>query len=169
MIIDEVSWPVYKLGKVPPSKDGQVLYYSYKKEDIVHIEVLDDREIPQPTLSLRRIQLMGKVELHKLNQAIFFLGDLVKIAKKGIWFIDSVGKVFEYTKTTRAKLVYKEITKVIRGVGETIIEVKGSPIRFKSLYPPTAEEKYAGLLVLKSSYILYGYYKEPLKPTSRKI
>jgi hypothetical protein len=109
-------------------------------------------------------------KLFKIKLAIFFLGDLVKIAKPNIWFIDSAGKLFNYNKATRALLkFYKIKLNIPINTGGSIIEVEGIATRFKSLFPPDRDKKYAGILHDKKSLILYGFYSEKYDDTWRKV
>ena len=109
-------------------------------------------------------------KLAKVGQAIFFLGDLIKLATPNTWFIDSAGKLFNYVKKTRAKLHFYEISKNIAiPTGGAIIEAKGIVTRFKSLYSPGPYEKYVGLLQFGKSLILYGFYEQKPEDTWRLI
>ena len=155
--------------------DGVVLYLrQYKNEDgqlIQKVRIIDDTTLPQESLALRRLELMkSKVKLKPLGMAVFFLGDLVKLAHRQLWFIDSAGSVFQYKKTQTAKLVFKKIkTMHTIASGGAVIEVEDISSRFKCLYAPIAGEQYAGILVSGRSYILYGLYLEKPKDTWRMI
>lgn len=170
MKLSEIVWPVYSLGSNCPSREGSLLYFSRKEKDGISLKVVDDAGVPGDSLSARRIYLMAEgVKLYRIKYALFYLADLVKLAKPTTWFIDASGKLFQYKKVSTAKLVFKKITNIIRGIGHTIIEVEGCSNRFSCLYPPTLEEKYAGLLIVQGSYIFYGFFKEKHKSTYRKI
>ena len=102
--------------------------------------------------------------------ALFFLGDLVKVGKKSVWFIDSTGKLFNYAKDTRASLRFYPISKLMRiNTGGVIVEAKGIPTRFKSLYPPANGEQYVGILHFGKSLILYGFYDQQYDETWRMV
>ncbi len=176
MNLQEISYPVFRLRAEKPSEYNGVLFYAYdrvtEEGDIEPvIRILDDRNLDNPKLSMRRLILKTRGEkLFKLTKAIFFLGDLIKIAKKGMWFIDSNGKIFEYIKTTSCKLKYHKITKVIPvDTGGAIIEVEGISSRFKSLFYPEPTMLYAGILHFGMSPILYGYYDKKYKDTRRMV
>lgn len=169
----EVNFPVYKLGSKPYIIDNVCFYIYFKSENLVPIiKIVDDKNIPEETLAKRRLKLLNEsVDLKKINQAIFFLGDFIKLAKKHVWFIDSSGSVFEYEKNTVVPLVFKKITKLLPvKSGGLIVEVEGVPSRFKSLHIPNYYPKYAGLLeISKNSYILYGLFETQHKNTRRKV
>lgn len=173
----EISYPVFRLGNEKPLvEDGVVLYLSrIRDEDSSEIrttyKIIDDQNVPGDSLAARRLRLLSdSVPLKKLSVAIFFLGDLIKLAKSSTWFIDSMGNVFRYLKSTRVVLEIKRITRTILiPSGGAIIEVEGLPSRFKCMYKPAADEKYAGIIKYGLSYILYGFYTEKLDNTWRLI
>lgn len=170
MKITEISWPVYKLKDTRPQEEDGVIFYFHSSSEKNILYIIDDKSIPGDTLALRRLQLKAKeAPLFKIKYSLFFLADLIKLAKKGTWFIDSTGKVFQYTKTVRAALSFHKISNVIRDIGCTLIEVEGSIIRHKSLFPPSNTQKYAGILTMGRIQILYGFYEEKQKTTYRKV
>jgi hypothetical protein len=172
MLLNDIAFPVYKLGNTAPSKKGTVCYYEKENEKGITVSVIDDLSIPQDTLGKRRLLLSGleDIKLFKISQAFFFLGDLIKIATKGMWFIDSNGKTFEYKKSVFIPLEFYKIEGVTEIIGGCLIALKGLPQRFKVLYRPTEDELYAGILKVNAySYIFYGYSKEQYKRTVRKI
>ncbi len=176
MKLSTISFPVYKLEERPPSQDGGVLFYARQyKDGRVELKVIDDTTLAGETFSKRRIQLLhmtleGKIKLQKINTCIYFVGDLIKISKPNLWFIDSNGKPFTYTKSRLVPLVYKRINKIIPIVGGVLIEVEGILTRFKALFAPLDIHKYAALLKISPrSYILYGYSDTMQPDTVRKI
>jgi hypothetical protein len=113
---------------------------------------------------------MDGIKLHKLKYALFHPADLIKLGVPSQWFIDSSGKIFTYTKSKLVPLIFRQITNVIKGVAECMIEAQGINGRHKSLYPPREDQHYAGFLrVAPMTYILYGYFTEKHKDTVRKI
>jgi hypothetical protein len=134
-------------------------------------KIVDDRTIDKPTLAIRRLEIMKLGgPLKKLSSACFFLGDLVKIAKPNIWFIDSIGQLFQYKKVNNSKLVFRKIKNIIPiSTGGSIIEVEGIHSRFKCLFKPNENVRYAGILELSMAHILYGLYDEQPKDTRRKV
>lgn len=172
MKLQEISWPVYKIGSTRPQTEGGVIFYYHESAKGPVLEIIDDQNISGSNLAVRRMRIVmadNEVKLYKIKYAIFFIADLVKMAKANVWFIDSAGKVFQYVKSKFVPLVFKKITNVIRDVSCYLIEVEGSPVRYKVLYPPTDAQKYAGLLVLGKGYIIYGFYEELHTTTYRKI
>jgi len=159
----------------PIIQNGVALYYrQYTDEEEIpkHVyQIIDDKNIDKPTLALRRLELSkNKVKLKKLGKAMFFLADFIKLATRTTWFIDSNGTIFQYKKDTSIKLIFKKIKKVIAiPSGGALLEVEGLANRFKTLYLPPIENKYAGLLKYGLGYILYGTYPEELKSTRRMI
>lgn len=176
MNLAEVTYPVYLLGKQEPIQESGLSYYLYTKivkegDDIDVVKIIDDLRVPQPTLGKRRLALKvsGKT-LQKLRYAVYFLADLVKLSKGQTWFIDSVGRIFSYKKSTRVPLIFKPIKNVLRNnSGTVLVEVEGVPTRFKIIYAPKPTEKYAGLLKVGAGWVLYGLYQEEHKSTIKMI
>lgn len=174
--LSNIAFPVFKIGKNKPLFENNIYFYVLGKDleysDAEYkILVLDDKNKSGETLALRRLQLKAEgVELYGLSKAIFFLGDLIKLAKKNVWFVDSMGYVFEYEKTKRVPLVYKKIKSITPiTTGGALIEVEGLSERFKTLFAPMYDEKYAGLLVMDKAHILYGLYDAAYKNTYRAV
>lgn len=167
MHLTDVVWPVYYIGDKPPSTEAGITYYVDHKE---HILIIDNKNEVGESLATRRLKMLAKGEsLYKLNKAFFFLGDFIKFSKKGRWFIDNSGTLFSYKKSQYVKLECRKITRIIPSVGCTLLEIEGTSTRFKVLFPPILEEKYAGILRLNNGYIFYGFFREPFDATKRKV
>lgn len=172
----DIAFPVYKIGKTDPNHDNGVSFYLMGKDTEYsdakyQVLIIDDKNRPEPTLAMRRLMLRNEgVKLYNLSKAIFFLGDLIKLAVSKVWFIDKNGKLFQYKKSRKVPLIYKRITKAISiPTGGAIIEVESMSQRFKVLFAPTLEMRYAGLLIMDKTVILYGLYDQEYKATTRNI
>jgi len=168
---------VFRLGEREPQQDNGVIYYATEYTDLDTSEntgtlrIVDDTNIDKPTLSRRRLELLvQEVKLFPIRQAIYFLGDLLKIAKSTTWFIDSAGILFQYSKTRRARIVVRRITKILptEGLG-AVIEVEGIAHRFKTTFKPDADAEYAAVLQCGLSYIFYGLYKDKPNESWRMV
>jgi hypothetical protein len=173
--LNTITFPVFKLGD-KPNEDGGVIFYLYghntESEDAEYkVAIVDDKNIEEDSLAFRRLKMRERGDpMFNISKAIFFISDLLKLAKAGIWFIDKTGQIFEYKKTTRVPLIYKPITQVIpMNAGGAIIEVKDLACRFKTLFAPSIEQTHAGLLVIGHSFILYGLYNQKYDSTTRDI
>jgi hypothetical protein len=182
MNLSEINYPVFKLRDSEPLKHGTLKYYLFENyvdnEDgeIVsnnQIRLVDDLAIEHESLGMRRLILKNEgYDLLKLNRAIYFLGDLIKIADTKTWFIDNSGKVFNYRKDTRTKLSFHKVTKLLRiPTGGVIVEAHGVPQRMKALFAPIIprDQLHVGVLHLGMSKILYGFYSEKHTDTWRKV
>lgn len=175
MRLETISWPVYKLEDHPPSVVEGVVFYAKESKGKTVVKIIDDTNLEGETFGKRRMRLMimaatGAIQLQKINTAIFFLGDFIKISTPGLYFIDSVGKIFTHTKNKTVPLICRRILKVVKEVGATILVVDGMEHRFKCLYPPNDIQKFVSLLKLSAhNYLLYGYSSELHKDTVRKI
>jgi len=156
-------------------EEGVTFYLNKtEKEDgtLVYLpSIIDDSNIEGSSLARRRLKLLESGEkLFKLRYAIFFISDMLKFTKGATWFVDSSGKVFEYVKRKRVPLLFKKIKQIIPiKSGGVIIEIQDIPYRFKSLFKPLLEQKYAGVLYTDSGYILYGFYDKLYNKTTRMI
>lgn len=172
--LQNIVWPVFRLGEREPQQLGGLVFYTKQYLDLEKVKftdtyrVVDDKNIDKPTLGLRRLQIGEK--LFYMGTAIYFLQDVIKLAKSTTWFIDTEGKVFQHKKSTRAKLQTHRIKQVFpaQGIG-CVLEVEGLAERFKSLQVPKETETYCGILTYYGSNLLYGYYSEPIKPTWRLV
>lgn len=175
--LQEIVWPVFKLSeKEPARKNGLVFFHTEyvdeNGESSITFKLVDDANLPQKTLGLRRLALQKdkKIKLHRISTAIYFLADLIKLAKATTWFIDSSGKVFQWKKYARAKLITKKIKQVLPGQGiGCILEIEGLSQRFKSLQHPQEFHNYAVFLVINKIYILYGLSEFSRKDSWRLV
>jgi hypothetical protein len=177
MNLDKIVWPVFRLGEKEPHRENGVVYYSTEYTDLdtnertATLRIVDDTNIEAPTLSRRRLKLLTQqVPLFPIRQAIYFLGDLLKVAKTTTWFIDSQGHLFQHKKTTRAKLVVCKIKNVFPtdGLG-AVIELEGIAHRFKTTFKPDDDAQYAAVLKSGLTYIFYGLYKDKPAETWRLV
>lgn len=174
-----IAFPVFKIGIHKPITEGGLVFYYHEQEELIEDEtvktskykVVDDRNLSGSTLAKRRLQLtVDEVPLAKLSNALYFLGDFIKLADPKLWFIDSNGKVFNYKRSTRAQLKFYKIANLIPiPTGGIIVEVLGIQQRFKALYAPTSDKLYAGVLHFGMAAILYGFYAEKHDTTWRLI
>lgn len=147
---------------------------SFKQDSAVYVlnyRIIDDKNLTGITLAERRLELMknGTARLYPLKDAIYFLGDFIKLAKSKTWFVDSNGKVFTYKKSTRAKLQFFEIEKVVSSGGFGYIVCLKNGMRFKVLYKPHVEHVWAGVLLVNKMPVLYGIYEAKYKETWRIV
>jgi hypothetical protein len=172
--LQEISYPVFKLPDKPNKEDGILYYYSESErggELKGKLQIVDDTNLPGASLASRRLQILKEGgSLYRLHNAIFFLGDLIKVSTSSTYFIDSNGKLFKYKKSTSAKLRFYPINNIFPiSTGGAIIDVKGIPSRFKTLIMPDESVRYAGILHMGMANILYGLYSELPKDTRRKL
>jgi hypothetical protein len=174
--LNNIVFPVFRIGTTKPEMQEGVTFFLQGKNVGTDTEefkmiIVDDKDMPGHSLAMRRLQMRDKgVELYKLSTGIFFLSDLIKLAKPGTWFIDKEGSVFSYTKTKKVRLIYRPIQSVFPlPAGGAVIEIKGIPSRFKVLYAPTSEQTHAGLLCVGTGFILYGLYDQMYEDTTRAI
>lgn len=158
--MSQVSFPAYRLP-TKPSEDGGIIYYATEntETDKLSVRVIDDLNKKGKTLAERRLQMLKEgVPLYNFSLSVFFLGDLIRLSKSGVHWIDSNGKLFEYKKSKSYKAVVKKITKLKNMGGYWIFEVEGDPSRYKSIYgPPGASYTRAVFLQDGFNLIFYGF------------
>lgn len=172
----DLVWPVYRLGEKKPTVEDGVVFYQAEYADIDtaeirrNIRIVDNKNIDKPTLGLRRLIASTTQSLFPIGSAVYFLIDLIKLAKATTWFIDSHGRVFQHKKIKRAKLRTHKITQVLPATGiGCVLEVEGLVFRFKSMRAPESWQQYAGILYMDGGHMLYGYYEYPIKDTWRLV
>lgn len=176
MQLKDINFPVYFIGYSEPMVVDNIHFFMYIEESDDSApkciyRIIDDKNRPEETFALRRLAMYREgVSLYKLNKAIFFISDLLKITKGMTWFIDTKGTVFSYKKTKRVPLVYKKIKKIYKiPTGGAVIELHDIVQRYKVLHMPILEQTWAGLLDMGNSYLLYGIYSSPGQKTYRMI
>ena len=177
MNLEKIVWPVFRLGEKEPFRDNGIIYYATEYLDLdtddhtSTLRIVDDRNIDKDTLSRRRLELLAQdVQLFPIRQAVYFLGDLLKLAKPTTWFIDSSGTLFQYAKSQRAKILAKRIVRVLPTTGlGAVIELEGIPHRFKTVFKPEDDDEYAAVLQTGLTYIFYGLYKTKPKESWRLV
>ncbi len=175
--LTDITFPVFRLGESEPIVEKGITFYLSVTEDenethFYKYKIIDDKNIKGKTLAQRRLRIITQGrQIQRITRAVFFIADLLKLAKSTTWFIDSTGRLFNYKKSTYKNLIYRKIAEVLPLPNSgAILQVEGINTRFKSLFAPMQEEKYAGLLELGTNqYVLYGLYKEQLKSTKRMI
>lgn len=172
MILSEVQFPVYLLGKQEPIQEENLSYYLYhdtkSEEDVLRI--IDNKSIGKNTLSSRRLILQSEGQnLYPLRYCIFLLQDLIKLTRGNTWYIDSAGKIFSYRKTARVPLTFHRVKALIPGNSGLLVEVEGVVGRFKILYAPNHPAIYAGILRMGKTNLLYGLYSTKYSDTTRMI
>lgn len=130
-------------------------------------KVLDNLNVNQPTLGLRRLHSPVK-ELFKLNKRIDGLEEFFRQKKKIKWFIDTNGQIQEYVKTERAALKCHKIKRVIQKETYSLIMLHGVNTPFVEPRPP--ETLWAYVLYRRGvPWLLYCFLEEPKKDSWRKI
>lgn len=175
--LKDIAWPVFRLKELKPEKeDGRIFYRSefLDHDDVgirTNIRIVDDKNVSGKNLGMRRLRLaVDEVPLFPIHRAIYFLGDLLKQAKPTTWFVDSNGSLFQFTKSSRAKLTCHKIKNLFPtdGIG-VVVEVQGISSRFKTIYRPSPLEIYAGILTVGMTHIFYGFYEEPFPQSWRRV
>lgn len=160
--LSQIVWPIYRI-----KSDAEIITDetgSYFQDD----ETLARKYIvPAGTGSLSRRRLATNVSLYTLDSPWYSYVDLLH--NPATRFIDSEGKIFKYKKTEFGKLTYHKILNKVRIHGGCVLIVEGVHCRFFLNRAPNPDEKYAGVLRVGRSFILYDLAERELPATRRKV
>lgn len=134
--------------------------------------VLDNMSMPGETLGLRRLQHQASVDifskkLFKLSKPLYSIIDILHTTASK--FIDSKGKIFNYTKSKFFKLESFKIQEFIEVSEGYIIKVHGIHCSFFLNRAPHVDEKFARVLRVGMGYLLYELEREYRKPSRLKL
>ena len=130
-------------------------------------QIVDDRNMPGKTLGLRRLQSPMK-GLYELKKAV--IDPVSMIRNPAGSYIDSLGRIFTYTKTRAVPLKYSIIRKVDKKETYSLVWVKGINFPYTVKRPPVPGNTWAGILYVDGHpWLLYSYATEKQKDTWRKI
>jgi hypothetical protein len=157
--LSKIQFPVYYLGYLKPIREGNLLYYIRVKNGTEFIEVIDNLDYKEPSLSKRRLRVLGSgMALYRIKKCFFYYADLLKFATPVKYFVDSAGNVFNYRKSLRCTITYHVVDKITRTSLGAVVELKGLPIRFKILHYPIDFPKYASIINAGKAKLLYGLH-----------
>ena len=161
MKLGEIKFPVYVLSGEAEIQDG-ILWCTQSDGTM---GIVDDYNMKGETIGIRRIQTPYK-SLYPLK---YMLGDFRSLAKhRGRFYVDTKGKYFSYSKTTKADIIYLPIDKIEPKEVATLIWVKDIPSPFEELRP--IEAKYAGVAYISGfPAVIWEFTNERKKKTWRKI
>jgi len=155
----KIKFPVYCL----PSSNWHTV------DGLLYVDniLVDDKNVPEPTLGLRRLKSPFK-NILPLKKSV---NDIVGIIKQPYnAFIDSRGVPFLYQKTIMASLTYQRIKKIEKKVRVCVLHIQGSKSTFIIPRPPPEDMLWVGILYLQGyPWKLYEYSNTPQRSSRRKI
>ena len=128
--------------------------------------------MPGTTLGIRRLQhsleqgLFTK-KLLKLNKPIYTIVDMLHSNTSK--FIDSSGKIFNYTKTKFFPLESFKISSFVETEDGYVINVHSIHCNFFLKRAPHVDEKFARVLRVGKGFLLYELSSEYEKPSRIKL
>ena len=130
-------------------------------------QVLDDKNMSGHTLGIRRIQS----PMNSIYPLRYMIEDITGLMRhRGKFFIDNLGKVFNYEKTETVKLQYHKIRKREKKSTATVLWLIDCPFPFAEKSPPSDELSWAGVLYRDGlPMAIYDFAKEKQKATWRKV
>lgn len=154
-----IKFPVYIL----PSNN----WHSIDGLLYVDNQLVDDRNVPESTLGMRRLKTPFK-NLLPLKKSV---NDLVGIIKQPTnTFIDSSGVPFLYQKTKLASVKYLRIKKITKKGNVCVLALHGSKATFIIPRPPPETVHWAGVLYLQGyPWRLYEYSPTYKSSIRRKV
>lgn len=155
-----VEFPVYVL----PSSEW------YTEDGLLFLDgqVVDDKNVDQPTLGKRRLITPFSDRLLRLKRIIWNVEDMLHCNSN--IFIDTLGRPFIYIKTIRADLKYHKIKAVKVKDTYTLLFAQGCVKPFKIPRPPLPGIEWVGIIHYHGfPWIIYEYSYDKKKDTWRKI
>ena len=142
------------------------------KEDglvFVNGRIIDDTNMPNDTLGMRRLISPFSAQMYPLKRAAFELLAILKNTGKTT-YIDYTGDIFTYVKMKWVKLRCIPIERSYKRGNYTILKLEGINNVFEVPRPPLLEQNYARVLYLNNHpWMLYDYKIDPEKTTKRLI
>lgn len=165
----DIIFPLFPLGLGIEGfyEEDKVLFV----KDHTGYRILDDKNLSGDSLGERRLHLKAETkQIYPLKRKIDTFIDLVKYSKVYKYYIDVEGRQFKYNKTRFAKLLYRPIlfSKFVEGKG-TVFTVKGVNSWFEVNYLLHPEARWAGLLKIDRTWLLYDLSFEKKQDSRRKI
>jgi len=164
--VPRVTFPCYGLPKGEIERADGLVYFISDRDN--HKYLLDDRNVSQEFLGLRRLKTPIKYKQYKLKKCLLNFRAL--LTSKYKLFIDSKGRLFHYEKTLFCPLEYREIKRTLLLDTYSALKIKGIEKPYEVLRPPPAGYTYAGILYLHGHpWMLYDYSRIPHKKSRRKV
>ena len=152
-----MCFPVFDLpGDEITYEDGLVLYENNL--------VIDDRNRKEKTLGSRRLHILEP--LLPLKKAYIDPISLIYSGKR--YFIDNLGKVFEYQKTKFEQIKYHKIIKIIDRETVSLIKCAGIDTLIPVRRPPPEWATWAGILYIGEFPWYVVLYSDKQEKASRK-
>jgi len=158
--ISDIVFPCFELPEgTLEIRDGLVF---------LNEKIVDDRNVDQKLLGLRRIQSPHR-NILKLKRAVLDHLGLIK-NPSGKRYIDKYGNLFIYKKTKLCDVIYHKIKRIEPKKSCSILWVHGVAHPFIIPRPPSYEYTWAGILYLnKRPWLLYDYASNKLDKYKRKV
>lgn len=155
----QVKFPVYVL----PSDNW------FEADNVLFLNdfVIDEKNMPGPTLGIRRLQC-GRKDLLPLHKAIFTIPDLIQCKTK--FFVDSEGNPFIYQKTYNSRLKSYRIKNIEKKEVASLLWIQGYPSPFTIPRPPLDLLPFVRMLHYEGNpWLVYDYVRTPPKDTYRRV
>lgn len=171
--LSDVNWPIYPLPKNTSFREYNGLKLA-KGPTTEEWKLLDAPNLPQATLGLRRLNYrsaptLENYALFKLSLPIYRYSDIFQYINSTNLFIDTSGKIIDYTRSRYVPLVYHKIKKFIEVEGGYTIYVEDIHMPLFLNREPTLEDRYVGVLHIGRGYLLYSTEPTILPNTRRMI
>lgn len=155
--LHEINYPAFKIEQEPFFIDGLVF---------LNGRVIDDQNVSRETLGERR--LLTSHDLGPLRKTRWDLIDIVKDQGPDLWYIDNLGSVINYRRTTYENLVCHAIKDVIYRDTYSLILLDGINFPIVVKRPPVGS--YGQMLYYRGlPWKLYRILPEAVKTTRKKV
>lgn len=158
--IKSIVFPVYALKSEDWYEQDGVLFDGEGS-------VLDDYNMPGPTLGVRRLQC-GRTDLAKLKKAHTNFFSMIQSKKK--IFIDNAGVPFVYEKTINTPLIHHSIKRIELKDTLTLIWFHSVPCPMEVPRPPYGDPRWARILYYKGSpWMIYDFTSSKGKDSFKRV
>lgn len=157
--IKSIKYPVYPL----PSDDW------YYQDGMLFLDgkVLDDTNMPGPSLGVRRLQC-GRTDLRRIKKAYPDFQSM--LTSKHKIFIDSNGVPFIYQKRLNSPLIYHRVSRIESKDDCSVVWLNLIPYPFKIPRPPYGDPIWARVLYYKGSpWLLYDFADKKGKDSYKRV
>ena len=165
--LDELVFPIYKFrGYKTLKKTNGILEISTHWNDYI----VDNTNLRGKTLGERRRGIKTG-EIYPFKTFHNSPRDLIFNAKTGDTFIDTLGKLFKYTKTKRCEVFCKKLKNIVKtDNGKSILFIEDFPTVFvvPSLAIPR-RTRYVNLVKYGEYYLVYNFSDILIKSFWKKL
>lgn len=158
--LKNLEFPVFSLPGDDVTYEDGLLFYEGRY-------VIDDKNQPGKTLGMRRLSTKHK-PLLKLK--LSYMDPLAMILSGKKYFIDNLGRAYEYVKTKFIRIKQHKLLRVIPRDSVSLVKCSNITHLFPVRRPPPESASWCFVAYLGNyPWEIVGFSEEPMKDTRRKV